>query len=44
MFNNLFLIVPFMEKYCTAGQTTDNNMGHTYGMLDTKGYKHSQNM
>jgi len=22
-----------VEKYCTAGQTTDNNMAHAHGML-----------
>jgi hypothetical protein len=33
-------IVPFMEKYCTVGQTT-HKMGHAYCMLDTKGYKHT---
>jgi len=46
MFNNFFFskIVPFMEKYCTAGQATDNNMGQAYCMLDIKGYKHSQNV
>ena len=46
MFNNFFRKkkkVPFMEKYCTAGQATVNT-GHAYSMLDTKGYKHFQNM
>jgi len=31
-------IVPFMknvEKYCRAGQATDNNMAHAHCMLDT---------
>ena len=29
-----------MEKYCTAGQATDDNMAHAHCMLDTRGYKH----
>jgi hypothetical protein len=29
-----------MEKYCTAGQATDD-MGHAYCKLDTKGYEHT---
>ena len=24
-----------VEKYCTAGQTTDDNMAYAQGMLDT---------
>jgi hypothetical protein len=32
-------IVPFMkkkvEKYCRAGQATDDNMAHAHCMLDT---------
>jgi hypothetical protein len=31
-----------MEKYCRAGQVTDDNMKHAYCMLDTKGYEYSQ--
>ena len=38
MFNNFFpKIVPFMgyvEKYCRAGQATDDNMDHALCMLD----------
>ena len=30
-----------MEKYCRAGQATDENMAHSNWMLDTKGYKHT---
>jgi len=30
-----------VENYCTAGQTTDDNMAHAYSMLDTQGYKHT---
>ena len=30
-----------MEKYCTAGQATDDNMANAHCMLDTKGYKHT---
>jgi len=29
-----------MEKYCRAGQATDDNMAHVPYMLDTNGYKH----
>ena len=29
-----------VEKYCTAGQTTDDNMAHAHCMLDPGGYKH----
>jgi hypothetical protein len=42
MFNNVFTkIVPFInaEKYCRAGQATDDNMAHAVCMLDTKRYK-----
>jgi len=30
-----------MEKYCTAGQATDDNMAHAHCMLDNKGYKYT---
>ena len=30
-----------MDKYCTAGQATDDNMAHAHCMLDDKGYKHA---
>jgi len=30
-----------MEKYFTAGQTTDDNMTHALCMLDILGYKHT---
>jgi hypothetical protein len=30
-----------VEKYCTAGQATDDNMAHAQCMLDTKVYKHT---
>jgi len=30
-----------MEKYCTAGQVTDDNMAHAHYMLDTKVYKYT---
>jgi len=26
-----------VEKYCTAGKATDDNMEHAHCMLDTKG-------
>ena len=28
-----------MEKYCRAGQATDDNLVHVHCMLETKGYK-----
>jgi len=38
-FNNFFqglIIYEIMwEKYCTAGQATDDNMAHAHCMLDT---------
>ena len=46
-FNNLFFkkkscrLWDNVEKYCTAGQVTDNNMVHAHCMPDTKGYKHT---
>jgi len=30
-----------VEKFCTAGQATDDNMAHAHCMLDTKVYKHT---
>ena len=33
-----------MEKYCTARQATDDNITYAHCILDTKGYKHTQNM
>jgi hypothetical protein len=40
--NNFFPeIVPFVEKYCTAGQATDNKTAHALCMLGTCGYKHT---
>jgi hypothetical protein len=29
-----------MERYCTAGQATDDNMAHVHCTLDSLGYKH----
>jgi hypothetical protein len=29
------------RKYCRAGQTTNDNMTHTYRMLDIEGYKNT---
>jgi hypothetical protein len=29
-----------VEKCCTAGQATDDNMAHAHCMLDTYGYRH----
>ena len=47
MINKFFTpkIVPFMryvEKHCTAGQATDDNMAHAHCMLDTKVYKYTR--
>jgi hypothetical protein len=30
-----------VEKYCRAGQATDENMAHARFVLDTYGYKHT---
>ena len=30
-----------VEKYCRAGQATDDNMAHAHGMLGTEGYRHA---
>jgi hypothetical protein len=30
-----------VEKYCTAGQVTGDNMSRAHCMLDTKDYKHT---
>jgi len=30
-----------VEKYCTAGQATNDNMAHAHCMLDTWSYKHA---
>ena len=30
-----------VEKYCSDGWATDDNMAHAHCMLDTQGYKHS---
>ena len=29
-----------MEKYCTAGQATEENLVHVHYMLETYGYEH----
>ena len=29
-----------VEKYCTAGQATDDNLAHALCMMDSHGYKH----
>ena len=33
-----------MEKYCKAGQATDDNMAHAPCMLDIYGQKHTQRL
>jgi len=39
MFNNIFQkqrrLWDKVEKYCSAGQATDDNMAHAHCMLDT---------
>jgi hypothetical protein len=40
MFNNLFVfknraVYENVEKYCAAGQATDDNMAHVHYVLDT---------
>ena len=35
-----YLLWDDVEKYCTAGQTKDDNMAHAHCMLDTQGLKH----
>jgi len=30
-----------LEKYCRAGQATDDNMVHAHYMLNPQGYKHT---
>ena len=30
-----------MEKYCRAGQATEDNMAHAHSMLDKSGYRHT---
>jgi hypothetical protein len=31
-----------VEKYCRAGQATDDDTAHAFCMLDTQGYKYTQ--
>jgi hypothetical protein len=33
-----------VEKYCSVGQATDDNMEHAHWMLDTHVYKHTRRM
>ena len=39
VYNNLFFpekrVLYIMEKYCSEGQATDDNMAHAHCMLDT---------
>jgi hypothetical protein len=30
-----------VEKYCSCGQATDNNMAHAHCLLDSCGYKYT---
>jgi len=47
MFNNLFFfrkscrLCENVEKYCSSGQATDDNMAHAHCMLDTYSYRHT---
>jgi hypothetical protein len=34
----------YVEKYCTAGQTTNGNMVHAHFIPETKGYKHTHSL
>ena len=40
-FRNSYRLWDNVEKYCVAGQTTQDNMAHAHCMLDTLGYKHA---
>jgi hypothetical protein len=45
--NNFFkswLLWNNVEKYCRAGQATDDNMAHSNCMLDTEGNKHTHSV
>jgi len=33
-----------VEKYCTAGQATDNNVAHAHCMLHNYGYTHAHSI
>jgi len=33
-----------LEKYCRAGQATDNNIAHAHCMLDILGYKYTHRL
>ena len=33
-FKKIALFMNIVEKYCTAGQATDDNMAHAFFMLD----------
>jgi len=49
MFNYIFFskIVPLwdkVEKYCTVGQATDDNMAHAHCMLYTQGHTHTHTL
>jgi hypothetical protein len=35
VFQNSFVLWDNVEKYCTAGQATDDNMAHAHCILDT---------
>jgi len=48
VFNKVFrkscLLWHNVEKYCRAGQATDDNMAHAHYMLVTKGYKYAHRL
>ena len=33
--------IMWKNRYCTAGQATDDNMAHEHCMLDNEGYRHT---
>jgi hypothetical protein len=33
-----------VEKYCIAGEATDDNTVHAHCVLDNSGYRHTQNI
>jgi len=48
MFNNFFFkscrLWHNLEKYCRAGQATDDNVAHAHFMLDNAGYKYTHRL
>jgi hypothetical protein len=44
VFRKSYRFLDNVEKYCGAGQAPDDKMACVRCMLDTEGYKHTQNM